>query len=212
MSEPLDFASRSNQSLLNSEVDAFVTVRIDKNVVINGIQVSDLHEDDVSHFGIGRNCTGNGGKAIRIEDSFFDSHELCEFRLQFEMNVCEFMARFVFGNSSQIWYTTDRQCHRSLADHKSRRHTCEGLLWQIRCIFRSPRNPNSYEWPSLDSPCRRRRHVCPISRSPLSDWGRSGPEACPAPEVRASIHWSVLPFPGIEAAISSKLWVMWTNW
>lgn len=35
-----------------------------------------LHKDDVAPLGVGRYCTGDGRKAIRVDDRFFRFHEL----------------------------------------------------------------------------------------------------------------------------------------
>lgn len=45
------------------------------------------HKDDVPPLGVGWDGTGNGGKAVRVNDGFLCPHELCETAFQLQMDI-----------------------------------------------------------------------------------------------------------------------------
>lgn len=47
------------------------------------------HKNDVPPLGVGRNGTGNGCKAIRVDDGLLSLHEFGQTSLQLQVNICQ---------------------------------------------------------------------------------------------------------------------------
>ena len=90
--EVTDVAARSYDTLMDRKVHSFVTAEsetlIDSRMIIIIKMASNIHENDVTAFGIGRNRTGNGRESVSINRSFFQTHEISYAVLQIEMDIC----------------------------------------------------------------------------------------------------------------------------
>lgn len=88
-----------------------------------------LHKDDVPPLGVGRDGTGNGRKAVRIDNGFFCFHEFGQTTLQLQVNIWRTEIRqFKLTNTPALTFThilpTESQ--------KSWIHPSEAQCWLCR--------------------------------------------------------------------------------